>query len=93
MKQKLCFGRVKSKVHGKLLFLSFEDLQSCGGLLTKLCLTLKTPWTVACQAPLSMGFFMQECWSGLHFLLQGIFLTQGSNPGLLHYRQTLNQLN
>ena len=24
-----------------------------------------------------------------HFLLQGIFLTQGSNPGLPHYRQTL----
>ena len=26
---------------------------------------------------------------GCHFLLQGIFLTQGSNPGLLHCRQTL----
>ena len=24
-----------------------------------------------------------------HFLLQGIFPTQGSNPGLLHCRQTL----
>ena len=29
-------------------------------LVTKLCPTL-TPWTVACQAPLSMGFPMQEC--------------------------------
>ena len=29
---------------------------------------------------------------GCHFLLQGIFLTQGSNPGLLHCRQTLNRL-
>ena len=27
-----------------------------------------------------------------HFLLQGIFLTQGLNPGLLHYRQTLYRL-
>ena len=27
-----------------------------------------------------------------HFLLQGIFLTQGSNPGLPHCRQTLNRL-
>ena len=27
-----------------------------------------------------------------HFLLQGIFLTQGSNPGLLHCRQILYQL-
>ena len=26
---------------------------------------------------------------GCHFLLQGIFLTQASNPGLLHCRQTL----
>ena len=26
-----------------------------------------TPWTVACQAPLSMGFFRQEYWSGLPF--------------------------
>ena len=24
-----------------------------------------TPWTVACQAPLSMGFFRQGYWSGL----------------------------
>ena len=27
--------------------------------------------------------------AGCHFLLQGIFLTQGSNPGFLHYRQIL----
>ena len=24
-----------------------------------------TPWTVACQAPLSMGFSRREYWSGL----------------------------
>ena len=35
-----------------------------------------TPWTLACQAPLSMGFFRQEYWNGLHFLLQEIFPTQ-----------------
>jgi len=31
-----------------------------------------TPWTVACKAPLSMGFFRQEYWSGVdcHSLLQ-----------------------
>ena len=29
---------------------------------------------------------------GIHFLLQGIFPTQGSNPGLLHCRQILNHL-
>ena len=26
-----------------------------------------TPWTVACQVPLSMGFLMQEYWNGLPF--------------------------
>ena len=33
----------------------------------KLCPTLVTPWTVACQAPLFMGFSRQEYWSGLPF--------------------------
>ena len=27
-----------------------------------------TPWTVACQAPLSMGFYREEYWSRLPFL-------------------------
>ena len=36
---------------------------------------------------------LQECRDqGCHFLLQGIFPTQGSNPGLLHCRQTLYHL-
>ena len=38
----------------------------------------------SCQAPLSMGFSRQELWLGCHALLQGIFLTQGSNSDLLH---------
>ena len=39
-----------------------------GGLVAKSCLTLATsPWTVACQAPLSMGFSRQEYWSGSPF--------------------------
>ena len=39
----------------------------CRCLVTKLCLTLWTPWTVAHQAPLSLGFPRQEYWSGLPF--------------------------
>ena len=98
-----------------------------------------TPWTAACQAPLSMEFPRQAFWSGLpfpssgdlpnpgiyqypsskvkvkvaqsrptlcdrpwnspgqntgvgsHSLLQQIFPTQGSNPGLPHCRHTLYQ--
>ena len=38
-----------------------------------------TPWTIVCQAPLSMGFSRQEHWSGLVCLSSGIFPTQGSN--------------
>ena len=51
-----------------------------------------TLWTVAHQAPLSMGFPRQNYWSGLPSLLQGIFLTQGLNPhllGLLHWSSLL----
>ena len=38
-----------------------------GGLVAKSCLTLVIPWTVACQAPLSMGFSRRKYWSGLPF--------------------------
>ena len=39
-----------------------------GGSVLKSSLTLVTPWTVARQAPLSIGFFRQGHWSGLPFL-------------------------
>ena len=35
-----------------------------GGLVTKSCLTFMTPWTIALQAPLSIGFSRQEYWGG-----------------------------
>ena len=56
------------------------------------CPTLCSPMDYTCQAPPSMGFSRQGYWSGLPFLLQGIFPTQGSNLGLLHCRQTLYRL-
>ena len=43
-----------------------------------------TLWTIACQAPLSMGFSRKEYWSGLPFPSPGIFPTQGSNTRLLY---------
>ena len=58
-------------------------------LIAQLCLTLWDPWTVAHQAPLSMRFSRQGYQSGLRFLLQGIFPSQGLNPGLLHCRWIL----
>ena len=46
-------------------------------------------WTVACQGPLSVEYLRQEYGVGCHFLFQGIFLTQDSNPHLLPSRQIL----
>ena len=39
-----------------------------------------TPWTVACQAPLSMRFFRQEYWSGFLFPFLGDLLDTGIKP-------------
>ena len=47
------------------------------------------PWTVALQAPLSMGFSGKNTGAGCHFLLQMIFPTKGLNPHLLHCRWIL----
>ena len=49
-----------------------------GGLVAKSCPTLATPWTVAHQAPLSMGFSRQEYWSGLPFPSSGDLPDPGS---------------
>ena len=39
------------------------------------------PWTVAHQAPLSMGFSGQEYWNGLPFPSPGVLSHQGIKPG------------
>ena len=39
-----------------------------------------TPWTVACQAPLSMEFSRQEYWSGLPFPTPGDIPNPGIEP-------------
>ena len=43
-------------------------------------LVFATPWTVAHQAPLSMGFSMQEYWSGLPFPSSGELPDPGIEP-------------
>ena len=74
---------------------------SCGGLVAKSWQTLVTSWTVARQAPLSMGFSRQEYWNGLPFPPPGdlpdpgtvyiyigasqVVLTQGMNLHLLSF--------
>ena len=49
-----------------------------------------TPWTVAYQAPLSLGFSRQEYWSELSFPLPGggnFLPMQGLNPHLLQWQE------
>ena len=43
-----------------------------------------TPWTVNCQAPLSMGFSRQECRSGLPSPSPGDLPDPGIEPSLPH---------
>ena len=60
-----------------------NDMFGGGGLVVKSCWTLATPWTVAFQAPLSMGFFRQEYWSGLPFPSPGDLPDPGIKPVFL----------
>ena len=48
--------------------------------VTQSCLTFCDPWTVACQAPLSMRFSRQEYWSRLPFISPGDLLDPGIQP-------------
>ena len=57
-----------------------------GCLVTKLCPTLfVTPWTVARQAPLSVGFPGQEYWSWLPFPSPGDFPDSRIKPTSLMF--------
>ena len=53
-----------------------------GGLVAKLDPILETPWVLACQAPLSMGFSRQECRSVWSFTSPGDLPDPGIDSGL-----------
>ena len=68
------------------IFLPSENLSEC--LRSWLCLLscvwlFVTPWMVACQALLSMGFSRQEYWSGLTFPPPGDLPDPGMEPTFL----------
>ena len=67
-----------------LKFLKFL-MSSVVQLLSRVWLFVTT-WTAACQAPLSIGFPGKNTGVGWYFLLQGIFLGQGSNLRILHWQ-------
>ena len=67
-------------------FRCFEVLLwDCCCLVSKLCLTLVTPWPVAHQVSLSIRFLRQEHWSGFLFPSpeRKILTAQELNPCLL----------
>ena len=56
------------------------------------CLTLQPHGLEPARLHCLWDFPGKNAGVGCHFLCQGIFLTQGSNPGLLHCKQTLYYL-
>ena len=62
-----------------------------GGLVAKSFPTLATPWTIACQAPLSMGFSRQEYWSGLPFPPPAYSLYHQGSPGLFYKAESFRK--
>ena len=59
-------------------------------LVSQSCLTLCGP--MDCNPPVHGDYLGKNTGVGCHALLQGIFPTQGSSPGLLHCRQILHCL-
>ena len=53
---------------------------NCGAVHECSVQLFATPWTVAHQAPLSMGFSRQEYWSGLPFPPPGDLPNPGIKP-------------
>ena len=76
------------------LFLTFQGSISevnkyffccCYCLVAQSCLTLQSHGLQSTRLLCPWDFPGKNAGVGCHFLLQGIFLTQGSNPDLLHW--------
>ena len=67
-------------LHNGIVYFSKKDSKSEVKSLSHVRL-FATPWSVAHQAPLSMGFSRQEYWSGLPFPSTGDLPDPGIEPG------------
>ena len=67
----------------------FTIVSDCCCSVTKLCLLLCDPPGLQPARSFAWNFTGKNTRVGCHFLLQGIFLTQGSNPCLLYCRWNL----
>ena len=70
-------------IYGKFIKICFRNRNTCGKTIKKvkvksLSRVFATPWTVAYQAPPSMGFSRQEYWSRVPFPSPGDL----PNPGM-----------
>ena len=79
----------KISVNSKTTALSLTNSALCLESLLLVCSSFScvrlfaTPWSVACQVPLSMEFSRQEHWSGLPFPTPGVLPNAGIKPGSL----------
>ena len=60
-----------------------QDFNCCCCLVPNSWL-FATPWTVACQSPLSTGFCRQEYWRGFPFPFPGDLLNLGTDRQILY---------
>ena len=72
-------------LHCRLIFFFFfiwtvREAQQIYSEVAQSCPTLCDPWTIAHQAPLSMGFSRQEYWSGLPLPSPGDLPDPGIEP-------------
>ena len=88
-------------IHSSILAWKIPWTEESGGLqsaataaakLLQSCPTLRPQRRQPTRLPRPWDSPGKNTGVGCHFLLQGIFLTQGSNPGLLHWRQMLYPL-
>ena len=64
----------------------FSAIAAAAVQLLNLVRLFTTPWTIACQVPLSMGFPRQECWNRLPFPSPGFLPDPGiklASPALV----------
>ena len=85
---------VNPHLHWRFLDTHFHLLHKVNEVLVaQSCPTLCDPMDCSPAGSSVLGIFPgKNIGVGSHFLLQGIFPTQGSNPGLLHCRQILHCL-
>ena len=76
------FHKVQNETleEGNNLLKITELIRGGGGVVSKSCPALMSPWTVAHQFPLSMRFSRRECWNGSPFPPPGDLLDPRIEP-------------